>query len=291
MVQITITATMNVVVQDPMPAEGAMSITVANGTSESRTITGGQFSRIATQLVALETLGALTYVVTAIPDTDTRAQDADLFGLPTIGRIDADTITAAGDVAREMQGMNLVAYQGIAQYLFADSADPLDVNKQILIAAAQAGLAGNLIDIIIEDSGGGVLTIAVVPVVLTGRTEITIDVGGAASTYAQINTAINGNAATCLGIISSTLPGTGATAATINAKTPLAGGSGTGMTLTICDELCTIRNVDLGAVPGTSPQVMIFDVPSLAGIAIAGEMVNFVLRSGAKIATMSVPLV
>jgi hypothetical protein len=287
MVQITITAAMNVVVQDPMPAEGAMSITVDASTTKSQVMTNGQFNRLAEQLVALETLGALTYVVTSIPDTDTRAQDADLSGLPTISRLSQDSIDHDGEQALELQGMNLVAYQGIASYLFADSTDPTDVNKQILIAAATAGLAGNLIDIVIEDSGGGGLTIAVVPVPATGRTEITIDVGGAASTYAQINTAINGNAATCLGYISSTLPGTGATAATINAKTPLTGGSGEGMTLTFCDELATIRSIDLGTTPGVSPQKLIFDSPDLNGISTTGEMANLVLRSGAKVAQMS----
>lgn len=299
MVQITVTAIKNVVFQDPMPAEGLLAKSMAAGTTKSFKLLWGQFQRVSPQLVAMERLGILTYTVEAIPVStaalpieDTRAQEADLLGLPTISRVSKAVIAAAGEQGLELQGLNVVANQTIASGIFGDTVTP-DVNAQIEVISSVPGQGGNLIDFQIVNSGGaGPIAIALIPDPVTGRVLVEVDlVGLVASTYADINTALNGASAANIGLVYSTLPGTGAGTVVVMAdKLPLSGGTGMGMSMTLCDEPCVIRTITLGALP-TDPQLVLFDSPDLTGIAVATEAVKLVLRSGAKMVDATITLV
>ncbi|RLI85478.1 MAG: hypothetical protein DRP01_06125, partial [Archaeoglobales archaeon] len=154
----------DVIVQDPFPAEGQLSLKIPKGTTKELLVTKAQHQRMKYQLGALELNGMLTYEVES-EDYDTRAADADLAGLPNIDYIDSPTIAVAGQTGIEMFGPNLTADCFFGEAVLGDAV--VTPNAAIEITAVLPGYQGNEISVAVIDSGGGGLSVAVVGSAIT----------------------------------------------------------------------------------------------------------------------------
>jgi len=277
MPKLTITAlNSDVSIQDPFPAEGQLSVRILAGTSHVMDyVHWAQFQRIAAQLVALEAAGKLEYAVEA-SDLDSRAQEADLEGLPNIDYIDTPTVAVAGQVGIKMYGPVIEGFQQLFAEL--DLGDGSDPNAVVSVRALLPGYDGNKYEVEVVDTGGGGLTIAV------AADKITVDQGGSGSDAGTVAGAINADA-TAKTMVFCAAGGTGLGVVAVQALANLEGGVGSGITLTCGGFPCTITAI----TPGT-PTEIVFDVPALAPI-VASQIVSLQLRANAKMYVMSVPTV
>ncbi len=266
----------DVIVQDPFPAEGQLSLKIPKGTTKELLVTKAQHQRMKYQLGALELNGMLTYEVES-EDYDTRAADADLAGLPNIDYIDSPTIAVAGQTGIEMFGPNLTADCFFGEAVLGDAV--VTPNAAIEITAVLPGYQGNEISVAVIDSGGGGLSVAVV------GSAITVDLGGATSNATTVKAAIDGSAPAAA-LVTTSLPGTGAGTVVVQSETSLVGGAGAGVFITCGGFPCTITAIDLAVTP---PKI-VFDVPALSPI-VASQLVALQLRSGAKLYTITAPTV
>lgn len=278
MPKLTITAlNSDVNIQDPYPAEGQFSLKVAAG--QTKTVDflhWAQFQRIGPQLATLEAAHKLTYHVGVSP-LDSRPQEADLEGLPNIDYLDQPTIAVAGQVGLKLYGPKLEGYGQIFATLDLGNR-AIDIDAVVEVRALLPGYDGNKYSVEVVDTGGGGLTVAV------AVDKITVDQGGSGSDATTVAAAINAHV-TAKTMVFCSVPGTGANVVAVKTETNLAGGVGSGVTLTCGGFPCTITAI----TPGT-PTEIVFDVPALAPI-VASQIVALQLRANAKMYTLSVPTV
>lgn len=266
----------DVIIQDPFPAEGQLSLKIPKGTTKEIVVTKSQHQRMKHQLGTLELNGMLTYDVEA-EAYDTRAENADLEGLPNIDYIDSASVAVAGQVGINMFGPNIEGANLFAGIVVGD--DVALPNAAIEVAALLPGYQGNDISIEVVDTGGGGLSVAVV------GSKITVDLGGATSNATTVKAAIDGSGPAAA-LVTTALSGTGAGTVVIQAEALLTGGAGAGIFITCGGFPCTVTAIDLAVTP---PKIT-FDVPALAPI-IASQLVALQLRSGAKLYTITAPTV
>jgi hypothetical protein len=274
MPKLTITAlNSDVSIQDPFPSEGQLSIRILAGTtSVLEYVHFAQLQRISSTLVALEALEKIEYSIEA-SDQDSRAQEADLQGLPNIDFIDSPTIAVAGQTGIKMSGP---AIEGFLQ-LFAtlDLGDGSDPNAVVGVRSLLPGYEGNKYEVEVVDDGSSGFSVAV------AADKITVELGGTTQTATAVAAAINAEA-TAKTMVFCTAGGTGASNVALQALANLAGGVGEGILLTCGGFACTITAITVGPVTE-----IVFDVPALTGI-LANYIVSLQLRANAKMYVMSV---
>ena len=265
----------DVIVQDPFPAEGLLTLTIPKGTTKELVVSKGQHQRMKYQLAALELNGMLTYDV-EFEDFDTRSENADLEGLPNIDYVTTNTVAVAGQTGIDMFGPNIQGENEFASLVIGDAAYP---DRSIEVTALLPGYQGNEISVEVVDTGGGGLSVAV------AAKKITVDQGGSGSDATTVKAAIDGYAAAAA-LVTTALLGTGGDVVATQDEAYLEGGLGAGIFITCGGFPCTITAIDLTV----SPPKITFDVPALAPI-VAAQMVALQLRSGAKLYTLSLPTV
>jgi len=266
-----------ITVQDPnqssATSESTSVINVDANTTKNVDMTWGQLERIRPQLDALEASGLCTFTVDSTGGS-AYAEQADNAGNPVIDSLDDVSIAGAGDTIA-ITGSNLLGGGAFA----TASVEGDTVAGSVLVQAVTPGNDGNLIDIVVVDTGGGGLAVAVA--VVSGRTVITVDLGGSvAETCTTVAAAIDALASVEAAVVG--VGGTGITAAqTLEALT---GGSGAGMSLTIAGSPCTITDVDDSADP-------IIVVSATTPVIAVGIAANLQLRSNGKVSNITVPTV
>lgn len=277
MPKLTITAlTSDVNVQDPYPSEGQLALRVLAGTTSIlEYIHFAQLQRMSPQLVALETARKIEYAI-EVSDQDSRAQEADLEGLPNIDYIDSPTVAVAGQVGIKMYGPVIEGFRQLFAEL--DLGDGSDPNAVVGVRSLLPGYDGNKYEVEIVDDGISGFSVSV------AADKITVELGGTTQTATAVTGAINAEA-TAKTMVFCTAGGTGASNVAVQALANLAGGVGSGILLTCGGFACTITAI----TPGT-PTEIVFDVPALAPI-LASQIVSLQLRANAKMYVMSVPTV
>jgi hypothetical protein len=280
MLQLTVTAKLSdVVLQDPFPSDGMWTLTVQAGHVKTVVISWDQFQRIASQVKDLEDAGFCTVIMESISNGEVRGQENDLIGMPAIDHVyvtgggSGAILPVLGVADLLLVGDQLLAQQGIAHLMVGN---PLTPDAQIEFFSPIPGVQGNDLQIeITDDAVPGLMAITVL------GTKVSIELHASAPNAgvvaAAINTAVTGARGTMFAVAQGTGLGIVLPAALAN----LAGGSGAGMSVTLCGQPCVVVNCYAGALP-TDPHTVVVDTPDLTGIALAGEAVNLYLRSGSK---------
>lgn len=262
-------------IQDPHPATGGLSVTVPAASYKVFDCNWDVFQRIAPQIAELETLGAATFTVSGGTD-NFWAQEGDLPGMPRIDRVSKHDLTLAGEASLVIEGVYLTGGQSFA----STRLDYTTANTDLVISARTPGYWGNTLSVIVSDDAGGGLDISVV-----GGVQLKIDLGGATPDATTIAAAVNGDATAKL-LFKAVVDGTGAGAPTVKASQTLTGGEGPGLAVTCAGVACDVLTIT-DAHPDYAIDV---EVPSMAGVSGAGEGVNLELRTGGKIATISLQI-
>jgi len=263
-------------IQDPHPATGGLSVTAPALSYATFSCNWDVFQRIAPQIASLESAGLATYVISGGTD-NLWAIEGDLPGMPRIDRVSKHNLTLLGETGLTIEGYKLTGGQSFA----STRLDYTAANTDLVISARVPGYAGNTLNAEIVNSAGGGLAVS-----LTHGNTCTVDLGGATPTATQIASAINA-AATLYLLFKATVDGSGAGTPTIKASQALTGGEGPGMAVTCAGLACDIRTITVSADP---LHAMTVDVPNMTSVSGAGEAVNFEIRSGGKIAAISLQI-
>lgn len=284
MLQLTVTAKLSdVVLQDPFPSDGMWTLSVEAGHTKSVQVSWDQFQRVASQVDLLERAGFCTVTIETLLNGEVRGQENDLIGMPAIDRVSKFTLAVTGETSLVIEGDQLIAQQGIAHAVLGDVLTP---TACVDFRSPTPGVQGNDLQVEILSSGApGPVTVAVVGSVVTINLHGTIITAGALATL--LNTPGVG---TCRGTVFLVAQGTGLGNVLPVALTPLVGGSGEGMNVTLSGQPCVVYATLPGALP-SDPQRVILDTPDLTGIAAATEAVGLYLRSGSKKTGVTVTLV
>lgn len=262
-------------IQDPHPATGGLSVTVPAASYKVFDCNWDVFQRIAPQIADLETIGAATFTVSGGTD-NFWAQEGDLPGMPRIDRVSKHDLTLAGEASIIVEGLYFLGGQSYA----STRLDYTAANTDLLIYARTPGYWGNTLSAIVSDDGGGGLAISVV-----GGVQLKIDLGGATPDATTIAAAVNASATAKL-LFKAVVDGTGAGTPTVKASQTLTGGEGPGLAVTCAGVACDVLAIT-DAHPNYSMEIAI---PTMAGVSGAGEGVNLELRTGGKIATISLQI-
>jgi hypothetical protein len=227
-----------VVIQDAFPTEGPFVLEVATNSTSTANISFNQLERVSDQLKALYEAEAITFTLTAITGSDIWKQEADLAGLPEIYSVN-ESITIGGETGVALQGYKLLGGQVQA---YADQGNYTGSSTAaIRIKAILPGQDGNAYTVTTIDSTGGGLSFALV------GNDLTIDLGGATNTAAQVATALNSDA---VGATFYAVPyGAGGTTFAIHDEVQFANGAGTGLSVSCCGVACTVTAIDISATP------------------------------------------
>jgi len=114
-----------------------------------------------------------------------------------------------------------------------------------------------------------------------------VDLGGsAAETCTTVAAIINNPASPTFGYVIATVVGVGATAiTTVQAVTPLTGGTGTGLWVRLAGLFCTVYEIDESAAPVYTLKAMTPDLTPLAGS--AGDKLLLEHRAGSKLTAIT----
>ena len=278
------TVSEQVTVQDPNPSsatpESTSVINVAANTTKNVDMPWGQLERIRPQLDALEAMGLVTFSVESTGDA-AYADQADAAGNPVI---DYTAIGAISGVTQSvvLTGTNLLGEGSIASVSVAGDT----VAGSVTVEAATPGNTGNLIDVVVTNTGLGGLAVSVA--VVLGRTVVTVNLGGSvAETCATVAAIINNPASATYGVVFATVVGAGGTAITVGrALAHLTGGTGTGMAVTLGGVSCTVLNVNVSADPIIVVTLLTPSLPFL--LATEGAPLNLQLRSNGKATNVTI---
>ena len=281
MIKLTVTAIdHSVTLQDPRPVtqnnEEQAVISVEAGISKGINMQWGQFERLAKQLTDLASLGMCTFIVESADGPGYAAQ-ADAPSNPMLDLVTGTITAAAGITGGILTGVNLMSGQIQAS---------LEINGDagtglITVTSLTPGFPGNLIDVEIVDSGSGGL--AVTSATVSGRTVITVDLGGSSSE--TVTTVAAEISSVMAGVVAAVASGTGSDAIAVpQDKAALTGGIGSGMTLTVGGAAATVTAIDL-----TTPtaETITFDV---GAVGVAGDVATILLRSNEKMTIASAVL-
>ena len=213
----------NVVIQDPFPAEGTLSIQLEPAVPVTKYVSWSQFQRLRAQLASLEANGNLVYSVNAVAGEDIRSMEGDLLGLPDVTTLNtsAKPLTNGVVTGAILRGTNLLGGQTKASGTKGNLAD---TNGYIALTAVVPGAEGN--DISVEFLTGAGESVAVVG----NKISVTLNFG--VSTYLSIETLLNADAVVKYMLLAAH-HGTGLTAVAVEAETFLSGGVGGGIALSV----------------------------------------------------------
>lgn len=264
-----------VVIQDQFPTEGPLVLEVATNATATINLSFTQLGRIASQIQSLFEAGAITFTLTAISGNQTWIQESDLAGLPDIYSA-SEPITIGGETGCILYGYNLVAGQVCADAdLFVTGAA---ANTGVNVRSILPGQDGNDYTVSAVDTGGGGLA-----AVLTGS-DLVVDFGGAAHTATLVAAAINGSVSASP-VFVATAGGNGAGNVAAQAETQLAGGTGSGLTVSCCGLACTVTALDISASPTDK---LTITTPDLGTLAANNGYAKIKLRSGEKTSDITV---
>jgi len=251
---------------------------VEKGATKSKDVTNDLVQRMAEKLKALETLqwnadGSLVLVgirwsVLASDAGDDRGMVEGLAGLPSLNEYqNADYSTGSGETDLIATGTGLLGNQVKATKNIANVA----ADAQVDFEAVNPGAPGNAISV-------EFITPASTLAVTVAASKISIRPASGGSTAAAIAAAVNGDASAKL-----LVQATEGVAGTVNeaiAEQWLAGGIGSGVSLTMNGTACVLTEV-LDAQ-------LTFDVPS--GISAASRLVPLEFRNGPHVSRLTVPV-
>ena len=291
MLKVTITAYDSpVTIQDPRPVtqnnnEQAV-VSVLQNTTREMIMQWGQLERIQSQLTSLSALDLISFVIEPVGVTDGVAEFAEQnenLDAPAIDGVDngGAAITVAGDTF-DIYGANLLG--GQVQASASIAADT--VAGSVLLESLNPGYAGNLYDFEVVDSGSGGL--AATHSTVSGRIVMSVDLGGSTTeTCTTVAGAINTDMA---GLVFATVVGTGSTViSTEQAVTPLTGGIGTGMSVSLAGIACVVDAIDTSGAPQYKLTVT---SPAVGGFGLAaGDTAILRVTSNTKVATANLTLV
>jgi hypothetical protein len=182
----------------------------------------------------------------------------------TVDRVDG-AIAAAGSSTPDIVGTNLMNGQIQASAVLVSDGDGV-----ITCTAIMPGEPGNLIDIAVEDTGGGGLTAGVVPV--AGKNVITIDLGGATPDCTAVAAVLDGTPAIAA-LITTAVTGTAADEIVVQDAHAFAGGVGSGITVLTGEVEAIITAIDLTSTPTETITV------ETAAVGTAGDAINVTVIS------------
>jgi hypothetical protein len=263
-------------IQDPYPATGGLSVTAPALSYATFSCNWDVFQRIAPQIATLEAAGLATYVISGGTD-NLWAIEGDLPGMPRIDRVSKHALTLTGETGLVIEGYKFTGGQSFA----STRLDYAAANTDLVISARVPGYTGNALYVEIIDSGTSGLAVS-----LTHGNTCTVNLGAATPTATQIAAAINAEITLYL-LFKALVDGTGGGKPTIKTAQALTGGEGPGMVVTCAGLACDIRTITTSSDP---LHAMTVDVPNMTSVSGAGEAVNFELRSGGKIATISLQI-
>jgi hypothetical protein len=264
-----------VVIQDAFPTEGLLILEVATNSTATVNLSFTQLGRIAAQIQSLLEAGNITFTLTAISGNQTWIQESDLAGLPDIYSA-SESITIGGETGTVLYGYNLVAGQVCAHAdLFVTGAA---ANTGVVVRSILPGQDGNAYTVTAVDTTSGGLS-----AVLTGS-DLVVDFGGAAHTATLVAAAINGSV-TASPVFIATAGGSGAGNVAVQAETQLAGGTGSGLSVSCCGIACTVTALDISASPIDK---LTITTPDLGTLAANNGYAKIKLRSGEKTSDITV---
>jgi hypothetical protein len=264
-----------VVIQDQFPTEGPLVLEVPTNSTATINLSFPQLGRIAPQIQSLVESGAITFTLTAISGTQTWIQESDLAGLPEIYSA-SESITIGGETGTILYGYNLVAGQVCAHAdLFVLGAA---ANTGVVVRSILPGQDGNAYTVTAVDTTSGGLS-----AVLTGS-DLVVDFGGASHTATEVTAAINGSV-TASPVFIATAGGNGSGNVALQAETQLAGGTGSGLSVSCCGLACTITALDVSASPVDKITIT---TPDLGTLAANNGYAKIKVRSGEKKADITV---
>jgi hypothetical protein len=251
------------------------AVSVDPSSTEERSVSRDLVQRLAPHLKALETpvtdvesniLVALQWAVVADDDTDDRASNEGLAGLPMLTDLElAGYSTGSGNTDVVCNGTGLLGNQAKATLSIVEGTAQLDLE------AVVPGAPSNAITVAI--TVGSSLTVTVI------GNAISIELPAIGDAVADIRDAINAHAAAKL-LVQASQGAAGDITADV-AATALAGGTGPGVSLAIGGTACSIT-----ALTDTE---LTFDAPS--GVSAASQIVQLAYRNGPHLSQLSVPVV
>ena len=298
MIKLSVTGKANAVnLQDPRPTnlsgdeQAAYSIEAA--TTKTMNIGWAQFERLGSQLKALEEAGLISFTVDntysgsgATGAGQVYVENPENPDSPAVTYMDNGVPAESGDVI-EVHGYDLVAGQEIAELRVLSDTTP---NRYLLVQACTPGGAGNLIDLEIIGQTGAGGTPAIGMTTISGRDIYTIDLNGAtgaAATTTVLAALINATGSVSYGgIFGTVVPGTtGATSpiATDRDLTPLAGGIGPGLEVSMAGLPCVVAAIDNADIADNILTLATPDYSSLA-VSTVGVPLELRIQAGNKVA-------
>jgi hypothetical protein len=266
-------------VQDPRPVSNTgleqPVLSVPAGGTATTEMQWAQYERIAKQLSALADLNECSYTIEGIPDVRS-ANQADASNNPVIDTVTPGTATSTGVTGEVITGVNLLAGQTRATLAIKGIAG----TGTLTLTALTPGHIGNTYDVRVINSGTAGLATSYGMV--GGRLLVTVNLGATVptSTCAQIATSVK-NA--MVGLIDAVASGTTSDVISyVMAATPLTGGQGTGLSITVGGESAVIS-----AINTTNPaaETITYNVGSVSP---ATKESIIYLRSNNKVATATV---
>jgi hypothetical protein len=264
-----------VVIQDAFPTEGPLVLEVATNSTSTVNLSFTQLGRVAAQIQSLFEAGNITFTLTAISGNQTWIQESDLAGLPEIYSA-SESLTIGGETGCILYGYNLVAGQVCAHAdLFVTGAA---ANTGVVVRAILPGQDGNDYTVTAVDTTSGGLS-----AVLTAS-DLVVDFGGASHTATEVAAIINGSI-TASPVFVATAGGNGSGNVAVQAETALAGGTGSGLTVSCCGLACTVTALDVSATPIDK---LTITTPDLGTLAANNGYAKIKVRSGEKKADITV---